>query len=125
MTSSCVEGDLDLLTSEDCPTKRNYMSSVSEHDSSINTPSKCEKAPKKKKKKQEEKTDEAFKQNMAESKANEYITIQLEQINKKLENVMQNDGECLGKMIETIVEKMKASLVKRIVILESKIFDKD
>ena len=80
---------------------------------------------KEKEKKQEEKTDEAFKQNMAESKANEYITTQLEQINKKLENVMQNDDECLGKMIETIVEKMKASLVKRIVILESKIFDKD
>ena len=76
-------------------------------------------------KQQEEKTDEAFKQNMAESKTNEYITKQLEQINKKLENAMQNDGECLGKMIETIVEKMKASLVKRIVILESKIFDKD
>ena len=112
MTSSCVEGDLDLLTSEDCPTKRNYMSSVSEHDSSINTPSKCEKAPKKKKKKQtkqqEEKTDEAFKQNMAESKTNEYITTQLEQINKKLGNVMQKDDEGIGRMIEKIVEKTKA-----------------
>ena len=48
MTSSCVEGDLDLLTLEDCPTKRKYMSGVSEHDSSINTPSQCKKAPKKK-----------------------------------------------------------------------------
>jgi len=39
MTSSCVEGDLDLLTLEECPTKRKYIS-VSEHDISINIPSK-------------------------------------------------------------------------------------
>jgi len=50
MTSSCVEGDLDVLTLGDSPTKRKYTSSVSEHDSSINTPSQCEKAPKKKEK---------------------------------------------------------------------------
>ena len=58
-------------------------------------------------KQQEEKTDEAFKQNMAERKTNEYITTQLEKINKKLENVMQKDDEGLGKMIETIKEKWR------------------
>jgi len=40
MTSSCVEGDLDVLTLEECPTKRKYIRSVSEHDISINIPSK-------------------------------------------------------------------------------------
>ena len=48
-----------------------------------------------------------FEQNMAERKTNEYITTQLEQINKKLENVMQKDDEGLGKMIETIKEKRR------------------
>ena len=42
------------------------------------------------------------------AKTNEYITTQLEQINKKLGNVMQKDDEGIGRMIEKIVEKTKA-----------------
>lgn len=110
----------------DTPKKRGHreVSSVSDLDSSINTP------PAKKndntRKAKKEKNENSGKENEKTMKS---IQLELNQINKKLENVMTKDDGSLRETIKCMIKQMKDELLQsvehKIEVLESKLFNKE
>ncbi|KAH3799022.1 hypothetical protein DPMN_152626 [Dreissena polymorpha] len=131
-TQSIEPGEIDLEKSElsdsnqDCDsqdkTKRKYISSVSEHELSISESKAESKKQAKKKAKHEKQKAEGTKD--TENMSIVDISKQLREINVKLSKVMLKDDSSLENMIETIVGKMKNSLLHRIELLEHKLFKK-
>ncbi|KAH3692228.1 hypothetical protein DPMN_191584 [Dreissena polymorpha] len=132
-TQSIEPGEIDLEKSklsdsnQDCDspdkTKRKYISSVSEHELSISESKAESKKQAKKKAKHEKQKAEGTKD--TENMNIVDISKQLREINVKLSKVMLKDDSSLENMIETIVGKMKNSLLHRIELLEHKLFDKE
>ncbi|KAH3724308.1 hypothetical protein DPMN_050124 [Dreissena polymorpha] len=99
--------------SEEKDNKRKYISRVCEQDISMN--SSKEESKKQSKKKTKHEKNISIKE----------ISRQLIEINSKLSNVLMKDDSCLENMIEKIVGQMKNSLLHRIALLESKLFDRE
>ena len=116
--------------------KRKDISSVSELDTSgaTNTSPNIGKKQKKKKKTKsgsETETGEPANKETHEAEKQHYIGVskQLEEINKKLSNVLRKDDGFLKDLIKEVFQQMKdeflLSVYKRIEILEGRLFEKD
>ena len=116
--------------------KRKEISSVSELDTSGATNNPQEEQSRKQKKKKKPKTDavvsESINQEESQSKgAPSYPNLvkQLEEINRKLSNVLRKDDGFLRDLIKEMFQQMKeeflGSVNKRIEILEGRLFEKD
>ena len=116
--------------------KRKEISSVSDLDTSGATNNPKEEQSRKQKKKKRPKTDaevsESTNQEELQSKgAPSYPNLvkQLEEINRKLSNVLRKDDDFLRDTIKEMFQQMKeeflGSVYKRIEILEGRLFEKD
>ena len=125
-----------METDADSKRKRKEISSVSELDTSgaTNNPKEEQKQNQKKKKKPKTDTDvsEPTKQEESQSKGSPpYSNLgkQLEEINKKLSNVLRKDDGFLRELIKEMFQQMKeeflGSVYKRIELLEGRLFEKD
>ena len=112
--------------SEEKDNKRKYISSVSEQDISMNSSKDESKKQSKKKPKHVKNTKQETESNVNKDTISiKEISRQLSEINSKLSNVLMKDDSCLENMIEKIVGQMKNSLLHRIELLESKLFDRE
>ena len=125
-----------METDSDTKRKRKEISSVSELDTSgaINSPKEEQKLKQKKKKKPKTDTEASgfTKQEEIQSKGESVhpnVCKQLEEINKKLSNVLRKDDGFLRDLIKDMFQQMKeeflGAVYKRIEILEGKLFEKD
>ena len=118
----------------DSKRKRGDVSSVSELDTSTNSPETSTKSkPKKKKpKNSEDQTQKIAENPIQETKTNETsndLSEQLKMINHKLSNVLTKDDVNLKSMIKEIVQQMKVELIatvsNKIDVLEGRLLDKE
>ena len=125
-----------METTTDNTLKRKDISSVSKQDTSGATSNSPDVGKKQKKKKKtqpgtETASGEPVLREAHETEKKHYADVskQLEEINKKLSNVLQKDDGFLRILIKELFQQMKdeflRSVYKRIEILEGRLFEKD